>query len=195
MTSIDLSFKNKKQPTPGSVLISDPFLNEDFFRRSVVLICNHDNEEGSFGLVLNNYLKLDLHELEPSFPDIQAKISIGGPVDTEHLFFIHSYGDSISGSTKITKELYFGGDFDELKEAISKDPDCRTKVRFFLGYSGWSKDQLKNELAENSWIVADNISNQEILDTYNDELWKYCLEKQGKRYSTISKFPLNPNDN
>jgi hypothetical protein len=85
--------------------------------------------------------------------------------------------------------------FEALKEMIDKDPDCRSKVRFFLGYSGWSKDQLKNELAENSWIVADNIQSQEILDTYNDELWKYCLEKQGKRFQTISKFPLNPNDN
>lgn len=195
MAAIDLSFKNKKIPKPGSVLISDPFLDEDFFRRSVVLVCNHDDEDGSFGLVLNNYLKLDLHELESTFPDIQARISVGGPVDTEHLFFIHTYGESIEGSTPITDDLYFGGSFEELKNLIDTDPDCRSKVRFFLGYSGWSKDQLKNELTENSWIVADNITSPEILDTYNDELWKYCLEKQGKRYQTISKFPLNPNDN
>ncbi len=195
MASIDLSFRNKKQPKAGSVLISDPFLNEDFFRRSVVLVCNHDEEEGSFGLVLNNYLNLDLHELESSFPDIQARISVGGPVDTEHLFFIHTYGEAIEGSSPISNNLYFGGDFEKLKDLIDSDPDCRSKVRFFLGYSGWSKDQLKSELAENSWIVADNIAIQEILDTYNDELWKYCLEKQGKRFQTISKFPLNPNDN
>lgn len=195
MASIDLSFRNKKQPKAGSVLISDPFLNEDFFRRSVVLVCNHDEEEGSFGLVLNNYLNLDLHELESSFPDIQARISVGGPVDTEHLFFIHTYGDTIEGSTPITNNLHFGGDFEKLKGLIDSDSDCRSKIRFFLGYSGWSKGQLKNELAENSWIVADNIAIQEILDTNNDELWKYCLEKQGKRFQTISKFPLNPNDN
>jgi putative transcriptional regulator len=191
---LDLSFQNKKRPSPGSVLISDPFLDEDFFRRSVILICNHD-EEGSFGLVLNNYLNIDLHELEETFPDIQARISVGGPVDTEHLFFIHLFGDQVEASTQIKDNMYFGGDFDQLKELISQDPDGRSKVRFFLGYSGWAKEQLRNELGENSWIVANNITEQEIFDTYNDELWRTCLEKQGERFKAISKFPLNPNDN
>ena len=195
MTSkLDLSFQNKKQPKAGSVLISDPFLDEDFFRRSVILLCNHD-QEGSFGLVLNNYLTIDLHELEESFPDIQARISVGGPVDTEHLFFIHMYGEQIDSSTLISGKMYFGGDFEQLKELISNDPDCRSKVRFFLGYSGWGKEQLQNELKENSWIVANNIGDDEIFDTYNDELWRTCLEKQGERFKAISKFPLNPNDN
>jgi putative transcriptional regulator len=112
---IDLSFKNKKKPTEGSILISDPFLDEDFFRRSIVLLCSHSDEEGSIGLVLNNYLEIDLHEVEHTFPDIQARISIGGPVDTEHLFFIHSFGDAVNGATKISGNLFFGGDFEELK--------------------------------------------------------------------------------
>lgn len=195
MAALDLSFTNKKDPESGSVLISDPFLNEDFFRRSVILICNHDQEEGSFGLVLNNYLNIDLHELESTFPDIKARISVGGPVDTEHLFFIHSFGEKVEGATKIVDGLYFGGDFDSLKLKIDEDPNGAKKVRFFLGYSGWSKDQLQDELSENSWIVANNISNEEVLRTDDDELWKNCLEKQGKRFKTISKFPLNPNDN
>lgn len=195
MAALDLSFTNKKDPESGSVLISDPFLNEDFFRRSVILLCNHDLEEGSFGLVLNNYLNIDLHELESTFPDIKARISVGGPVDTEHLFFIHSFGEKVEGATKIVDGLYFGGDFDSLKLKIDEDPNGAKKVRFFLGYSGWSKDQLQDELSENSWIVANNISNEEVLRTDDDELWKNCLEKQGKRFKTISKFPLNPNDN
>lgn len=195
MAALDLSFTNKKDPESGSVLISDPFLNEDFFRRSVILICNHDQEEGSFGLVLNNYLNIDLHELESTFPDIKARISVGGPVDTEHLFFIHSFGEKVEGATKIVDGLYFGGDFDSLKLKIDEDPNGAKKVRFFLGYSGWSKDQLQDELSENSWIVANNISNEEVLRTDDDDLWKNCLEKQGKRFKTISKFPLNPNDN
>lgn len=194
MEPIDLSFKNKKTPRAGSILISDPFLDEDFFRRSVILLCGHD-EDGSFGIVLNNYLKLDLHELENSFPDVQARISIGGPVDTEHLFFVHQYGDEIENSNYIMDGLYFGGNFDQLKEKINSDPLGRSKVRFFLGYSGWAKDQLKEELNENSWIVATNVTANEILDTSNDQFWKYCLEKQGKRFETISKFPLNPSDN
>jgi len=193
--SIDLSFKNTRSPVNGCVLISDPFLNEDFFRRSVVLLCNHDKEEGSFGLVLNNYIELDLHQIDEKFPDINARISVGGPVDTEHLFYIHSFGDRVRNSTLIENDLYFGGDFEQLKLILNEEPESKRKVRFFLGYSGWSKNQLNEELKENSWIVATNITAEDLFETGNDEFWKFCLEKQGNRFKTISKFPLNPNDN
>lgn len=195
MRSIDLSFKNKKQPKCGSVLISDPFIDEDYFRRSVVLVCNHDDAEGSFGLVLNNFVKLDLHEIEQSFPDIGARVSIGGPVDTEFLFFIHTYGELVEEATLIKDDLYFGGNFNDLKAQIEKDEHASEHVRFFLGYSGWSAGQLRTELQENSWVVADNIIQDEILSTENNNFWQYCLTKQGKVFETISKFPLNPNDN
>ena len=194
MSSIDLSFTSAKSPKAGKILISDPFLDEDYFRRSVTLLCNHD-EEGSFGLVLNNYVDLDLHQLETTFPDIKARISIGGPVDTQNLFFIHTYSD-LKDSLEIRDGLFFGGRYDYLLEEIKKDPIIgATKARFFLGYSGWSKDQLKSEIKENSWIVAENISNGEIMRTTDDDLWKSFLSKQGKRFKTISNFPINPNDN
>jgi putative transcriptional regulator len=190
---IDLSFKNNKRPKVGNILISDPFLDEDFFRRSVILICDH-NEEGTFGFVLNNYLDIDLHEVDEEFPDINARISVGGPVETQNLFFIHGFGDEIEGSIRINDELCFGGEYEQVLKAL-EIPENKNKIRFFLGYSGWAKDQLKGELKENSWIVATNIETQEILATENDQFWNYCLEKQGERFKTISKFPINPQDN
>jgi len=191
---LDLAFKNNKSPKMGNVLISDPFLDEDYFRRSVILLCEH-NEEGTFGFVLNNYLDVDLHEVDEDFPDIQARISVGGPVDTQNLFFIHSFGDKIESSVKINDELSFGGDYEQILALLKQTPSNKKKIRFFLGYSGWAKDQLKEELKENSWIVANNILSKEILDTSNEHFWNYCLEKQGERFKTISKFPINPNDN
>lgn len=177
----------------GNILISDPFLDEDFFRRSVILLCDH-NEEGTFGFVLNNYLEVDFHELDTEFPDIKARISVGGPVETQSLFYIHCFGDEIEGSISINDELAFGGEYEQIQEALKIDSN-KNKIRFFLGYSGWGKDQLKGELKENSWIVATNIETNEILDTTNDQFWNYCLEKQGERFKTISKFPINPQDN
>jgi putative transcriptional regulator len=191
---IDLSFKNTKEPKSGHLLISDPFLDEDFFRRSVILLCDH-SEEGTFGFVLNNYLEVDLHEVDQEFPDIQARISVGGPVETESLFFIHGFGDAIEGSLPITDDLFYGGTYEQIKVFLDQDPSNGSKIRFFLGYSGWEKQQLTDELKENSWIVANNISAQEILNTSNDHFWEFCLGKQGERYKTISKFPINPNNN
>jgi putative transcriptional regulator len=190
---LDISFKNKLKPQTGTVLISDPFLDEDYFRRSVILICDH-NEDGTFGFVLNNYLDIDLHEVDEEFPDIQARISVGGPVETQSLFFIHSFGEEVEGSVNIMGELYFGGDFENIQELLNI-PENKNRIRFFLGYSGWGKEQLREELKENSWIVANNISPIEILETTNDNFWQYCLEKQGERFKTISKFPINPQNN
>ena len=89
----------------------------------------------------------------------------------------------------------FGGDYTELLKLLEEDKSIKDKVRFFLGYSGWGKDQLTDELKENSWLVATNIRDKEILSTIDDDFWKSCMEKQGERFKTISKFPLNPNEN
>ena len=190
---LDISFKSNLKPKTGTVLISDPFLDEDYFRRSVILICDH-NDEGTFGFVLNNYLDIDLHEVDQDFPDINARISVGGPVETQSLFFIHSFGEEVEGSVVISDDLYFGGDYEKIQELLNL-PENKNRIRFFLGYSGWGKEQLREELKENSWIVADNITPSEILETTNDNFWQYCLEKQGERFKTISKFPINPQNN
>ncbi len=191
---IDLSFQNRREPKVGNILLSDPFLDEDFFRRSVILLCEH-NENGTFGFVLNNYIQLDLHDLDPSFPDIHARISVGGPVETESLYYIHNFEQEVSESVTIEGQLKFGGDFEEVQEILRADPSSKDRIRFFLGYSGWRPDQLEEELKENSWIVVENITAEEIMDTSNSKFWNFCLEKQGERFKTISKFPLNPNNN
>lgn len=191
---IDIAFKNNLKPTSGCLLLSDPFLDEDFFRRSVILLCEHSSE-GSFGFVLNNLLDIDLHEIDQDFPNIKAVISVGGPVETESLFYIHSFGSLVSESTPINDELSIGGNFEQIKSLLNENEKNRLKIRFFLGYSGWDKLQLAREMNENSWIVATNISNEEILAIPKKDFWLMCIEKQGDRFKTISKFPINPIDN
>jgi putative transcriptional regulator len=191
---IDIAFKNNLKPTSGCLLLSDPFLDEDFFRRSVILLCEHSSE-GSFGFVLNNLLDIDLHEIDQDFPNIKAVISVGGPVETESLFYIHSFGSLVSESTPINDELSIGGNFEQIKSLLNENEKNRLKIRFFLGYSGWDKLQLAREMNENSWIVATNISNEEILAIPKKDFWQMCIEKQGDRFKTISKFPINPIDN
>lgn len=190
---LDLSFKNQKEPRSGVLLISDPFLKEEFFRRSVVLVCEHD-KNGTFGFVLNHYLEEDLHQLDNQFPDIQARVSIGGPVDTTNLFYIHSFSD-IEHSFEILEGLYFGGDYEQIQTHLNTEESARHQIRFFIGYSGWAAGQLKEELSENGWIVADNITMNDILNTADDEFWKHCMEKQGERFKIIANFPINPEKN
>jgi putative transcriptional regulator len=193
MKKLDFSFKNNEPTNKGSILISDPFSDDVYFGRSVVLICEH-NDEGTFGFVLNNYIDVDLHQLDDNFPNINARISFGGPVSKENLYYIHSFPD-ITNTLEIREGLHYGGDFDEITDRIKDAKNPNKEIRFFVGYSGWSPGQLDEEIKNENWITANNISTENIIDTKLDDLWRICLEKQGQRFKLMTKFPRNPMDN
>lgn len=194
MKKLNLSFQNKETAKKGRLLISDPFLDDHYFGRSVVLLCEH-NQEGSFGFVLNKYIDLDLRKLDEKFPNIATRLSVGGPMSKENLFFIHCLGTEINGATLIAPGIYYGGDFDELSKKLVLNPSLSNQVRFFIGYSGWSIGQLTEELIEKSWISVSNIPLEMIFNTSDEKLWANCLELQSDRFKMMSKFPINPLDN
>lgn len=191
---MDFSFKNSNKPKKGALLLSDPFEVDIHFTRSVVLICNHD-ENGTFGFVLNNYVDLSAKELHEELQAFNGRISIGGPVDKTNLYYIHRFGDAVQGSEHILDDLYFGGSFDEILEQIRLHPENENKVRFFIGYSGWSGGQLEEELQLNTWIVAENHNLEQLMDTFNSNLWKELMTLQGSKFKLLSDFPLNPENN
>src|SRR5690606_35136793 len=124
-----------------------------YFQRAVILLCEH-NEEGTFGFVLNNYVDIELSQFE-GIPEFDTRISMGGPVSTKNLYYIHTLGDKLPGSINVTGNLYAGGDFEILKEMIASNQVAHNQIRFFLGYSGWVEKQLEGELKHNSWIVTE----------------------------------------
>ncbi|MEO9257019.1 MAG: YqgE/AlgH family protein [Crocinitomicaceae bacterium] len=191
MQNIDFNLDNSIPLEKGKLLLSEPFLQDEFFTRSVILLCEH-NETGSFGFVLNNYVEFSLKEISKSFINNMAKISLGGPVKKDNLFFIHTLGDLIPGSFHITDTLYLGGDHELLIEEIKENPEWIDQVRFFLGYSGWDEGQLQAELDEKNWLVVDNVKTHQIMDTKNDDFWKDIMSKQSEKHKIISQFPLDP---
>lgn len=194
MKKLDLSFHNKQKVVQGCVLLSDPFTQDPYFSRSAILLCRHNKKE-TFGFVLTNYIEIDLNKLDENMPEIITKISFGGPVEKDNLFYIHTFGKEIEGAEKIMDTLYFGGDYEMLFELIKADPKRINEVRFFIGYAGWDFEQLNNEMKDHSWIAVTNISEKEILSTSSDHFWKDCMTKQGSKFEMISNFPLNPNEN
>jgi putative transcriptional regulator len=194
MKKLDLSFHNKQKAVEGCLLLSDPFTQDPYFSRSAILLCRHNKKE-TFGFVLTNYIEIDLHKLDENMPEIITKISFGGPVEKDNLFYIHTFGKEIEGAEKIMDTLYFGGDYEMLFELIKADPKRINEVRFFIGYAGWDFEQLNNEMKDHSWIAVTNISEKEILSTSSDHFWKDCMTKQGSKFEMISNFPLNPNEN
>ncbi len=191
---IDFKFENSNQPEKGSLLISEPFLADHYFARSVVFLCDH-NESGSFGFVLNNYIDAELNEIVGEFSELETRVSIGGPVDTSNLFFIHGLGDEVPDSLMITEGLYIGGNFESVKKVIAEDPTKLNSIRFFIGYSGWDQGQLEGELKENSWIVINDADASMVLDTNREDIWKQMMEELGGKFKIMSTFPMNPADN
>ncbi|HEC41993.1 MAG TPA: YqgE/AlgH family protein [Bacteroides sp.] len=187
------SIDNKQVARQGRVLISEPFLNDTYFKRSVVLLTEH-SDEGTVGFVLNKPVDLSVTEVINDFPDIDTEVSIGGPVNTNTIHYIHTLGDTIPNSVKILDNLYWGGDFEVIKDMISAGLIKGSEIRFFLGYAGWSPKQLENELSENAWLISE-MKPDHIMQGPGDDLWKEILEKSGDKYKTWVNFPENPSLN
>jgi putative transcriptional regulator len=187
---IDLRPNQNQIPEKGCVLLSEPFLSDPFFKRTVVLICEH-NQDGSFGFVLNNYIDVSLEEVIEQFPDWENVISIGGPVKSGNLFYLHSLGDVIPNSAKVMEGLYFGGDFDVVKKNMVSGSIKASQIRFFIGYSGWSAQQLEDEIKEQSWYIT-HLTPKVIMNTDDKDLWKSIMKKFGPKGRMIANLPEDP---
>ena len=195
--NIDLNiFKiqsNNVLPSRGKILISEPFLRDVTFGRSVILLVDH-TEEGSMGLVINKPLPLLLNEIIMEFKYLnEIPLYKGGPVATDTLFYLHTLTD-IPGSISISKGLYLNGDFDEIKKYILQGNEINGHIHFFLGYSGWESEQLHNEIKENTWLVSEEEKSYLMKDNTKD-MWRKALEKLGSKYETWSRFPQVPTFN
>lgn len=185
-------FKSKVAPQTGRLLLSDPHLNEDFFERAAVLLVAHDPTE-SFGLVLNHQSALLLSDI---FEHIELDLPIfnGGPVAQEQLFYLHRFAN-VTGATKVTEHLYFGGDWKEVLLQAHLLPKPQTHLRLFAGYAGWGAGQLNEELAEHSWICTSDFTDKILLTEQPSSLWKSCMLQQGPDLALFAHFPVNVADN
>lgn len=178
-------------PASGILLIAEPFLKDPAFMRSVVLLCRHENEEGSFGFVLNNSLSKKLDELLPVLAGFDWPVYKGGPVQPDTLHYVHQYPELLPESVKLSDQCYWGGDYETLRDLILEGRIHPEKIKFFLGYSGWSEGQLADEIAEHSWVTAPP-TNQIIFDTPPDGIWKASMIQLGGKYEQMIHYPTDP---
>ena len=137
----------------GDILISEPLLPDTNFSRSVILICEN-TDDTHFGFIINKPLvESRLQDMLEGFQEFDKEVLLGGPVQQDHLQCIYKDG-TINNSLKLKDGLYFGGDFDEIAYKIQDPSTNLDDFWFFLGYSGWSEGQLRQELKENSWLVC-----------------------------------------
>jgi len=183
-----------ENPEKGKILISEPFLLDPNFKRTIILLTEH-GEEGTLGFVMNKPTEHYIHMLVEDFPEFDSKVFYGGPVQLNMLQFIYRAEFAmIDNSIEILPGLFWGGSFDLLKDMISAGSVNPEDFRFFLGYSGWGEEQLDDELKANSWIVA-NTTIESIFSDEPDKLWRDTLKSMGKKFALLASFPENPSVN
>lgn len=182
---------NEVQPKTASLLISEPFMLDPNFKRSVVLLAEH-NEEGTIGYVLNQKSDFVLSDVIPECGDAPFPIYIGGPVGNDSLHFLHRCYDRMNSGNEIGKGIYWGGNFETLKLLINNKQVEESEIRFFVGYSGWDIGQLDAELEQNSWLVTNQYNPDFIFTEEEDTLWKDIVIGLGPKYAHIVNFPENP---
>ena len=179
--------------TPGVLLIAEPPMADPNFRRSVILLCEHTTE-GSFGLVLNRPAEFKLAEVSTIALPFDTPLGYGGPVQPETLHVLHPYGDAIDGALPVADGVWWGGAFERMLEGIEGGWLDATRMRFFLGYSGWGGGQLDSEIDEDSWIVLP-CTETLVFTEGADALWRGILRGLGGEYAILSTFPDDPRMN
>ncbi|MFV0545970.1 MAG: YqgE/AlgH family protein [Bacteroides sp.] len=184
---------NNVLPSRGKILISEPFLADNMFGRSVVLLIDH-TDDGSMGLILNKPYPLFLNDLIDDLTHLDLiPLYKGGPMAPDTLFYIHRLSH-ITGALPIEKGLYLNGNFEEIKNYLLEGNPSKGVIRFFLGYSGWESRQLSKELEEDTWLVSRS-EQTFLMDTDIKEIWKEALISMGNKYKAWARFPQVPSLN
>jgi putative transcriptional regulator len=182
-----------KIPEKGKILISEPFLPDTFFNRSIIYLTDH-TPQGSVGFILNKKLNIKISSAIEGFGGWNENLNMGGPVAPDTLHYIHNQGNLIPKSVLVDGDIFWGGDIESVRGLIKTGKINQSQIRFFLGYSGWSAGQLERELKENSWVIA-RVKSDIVMNNRGDDTWKRVLRSFKNKYRMWADFPDSPEMN
>lgn len=164
----------------GNFIVAMPHLDDPNFRKTVVLICEH-NGEGAMGVVVNRPLPFTLGQIYSGQKitgknESERAVFFGGPVQTEVGFILYAGDDRYPTSLTVSEEVKLGTSLDILSDiAEGKGPG---DFLFTLGYAGWSARQLESELARNDWLVVP-FDPGLIFNIAPGDRWEYAIRSLG----------------
>ncbi len=181
---------SQPEPSRGSMLVAKPTVEDFCFKRSVSILVDHD-AEGSMGVIVNKPTRFTLNELMPEIEcNEPMPLYLGGPVGTNMLFFLHTLGaDVIPESVQLAPGVFFGGSFDVLKMFLESGQKLDGKVKFLVGYSGWTVGQLDNEVKRHDWAVLKDNAAELLFNTPDDLVWGQAVKNFGDQYRLWTTWP------
>jgi putative transcriptional regulator len=176
----------------GQLLLASPGLFDPNFRRTVVLVTEH-NEEGAAGLVLNRPSETAVAEAVPDLLPLvedEDRVYVGGPVQESAVLVLAEFDDPDEAAVLVVDDVGFvpgDGDFGLLAASTRR-------ARVFAGYAGWGPGQLEAELEESSWIVESGAATG-LFPEPDDDLWGAVLRDKGGLYRVVALMPDDPSLN
>ena len=171
----------------GMLVIESPDLEGPYYR-GVLLICEH-SPGGSFGILINKALDVDLPEEIIDLKNLanpNIEVRAGGPIQPNQMMLLHSSDKLAEQTLEVCPGVYLGGDIPFLQEAVS-DP-TGPSIRLCFGYAGWGPGQLEREYFSGAWFLHPG-SAKYIFDTPVDKVWQNILKDMGGKYATLSMIP------
>lgn len=183
-------------PHSGSLLISEPMMDDKYFSRSAILVLDEPEEGGHFGLILNKPTEMTLKDLMPDWEEgSKVPIFCGGPVDMQRMFLLHSLGDRLGSATEVLPGIYVGADLDKIIDYIEEGGEVDGNLRFFLGYCGWSPGQLAAEINGKTWAVNALPQCPNLLRGEGLAYWQREVRDLGEEYRGWNLVPPDPSLN
>ncbi len=176
--------KNKKiDNLTDYFLIAMPEMDDQFFAGSVVYICEH-NDDGAMGVCINKPSPLTMNQFFEAINERtplqydETAVLLGGPMQVDRGFLVHTPVGSWESSLLVTDDIAFTTSRDIIENLAKNRDNDLNKTLATIGYSGWKKDQLEQELADNAWLVVP--ANQHIMfDVPVDERYQAALALLG----------------
>ena len=146
----ELNFKNQ-------FLLAMPGLAGSYFGDTLTYVCEH-NDEGAMGIMINRPSTVSLIELlaqlgiDKGQTSIEIPVMEGGPVGPEQGFILHSSETAFEASLALDEGLMLSS-AREVLEAIASDEGPESYL-VALGYAGWDKGQLEEEVRDNAWLTC-----------------------------------------
>ena len=170
------------QSLKGDLLLASPHIDDSRFAKSVILMCYHDRDS-SMGLVINRFSRklkfgdiCEKLEIDPPRTNADLRVHIGGPLQGNRGFVLHTQDQMLPDSKPITDDIGLTVSIDILR-AINKGAGPAQSI-ISLGCAGWSAGQLEDELAQNVWLnIPASVSM--VFEHDRDTLWQKGFEVLG----------------
>lgn len=179
----------------GHLVVATPAMRDERFARSVIVLLQHDDQDGSLGVVLNRATMTGLHEVLPGWAALAAgpaSVFQGGPVAPTSAICLglSRLGVVASGAFSPVEAVPMLGTVDLGVEPRSVEP-LVSQIRVFAGYAGWTRGQLEGEVARGAWWVLDALPGDPF-SARPDLLWAQVLRRQGPPLAFAAHYPPDP---